>query len=120
MPDTSAAYALRRSETRREILNDYHYAMKVQHLAKRTVGVITRIAAFVNHVGSYIGNLQGVQRMNESVQHLSYLQTQANLQQAAMDRAKSMEAADEVSAVESLHRINADVWGSWPGMTPRE
>jgi len=117
LADTSAAYRLRRTEVTRNILDSYHYAMKTQNLLGNTVRVVSRMLAFVNHVRGFLGNLQGLQQANEALQEQSRILTQANLQRAAFERAESIKAADEVSAIESLRRINDDVWSNWPGMS---
>jgi len=116
LPDTSYLYALRRAEVTIYLLDGYHYAMKTQTLLKRTVHVVNRMLAFVDHISAYLGNLQGLQRANEASQQLAHLAAQANLQRAAFERAQSMRDANDISSEESLRRINRNFWKTWPGM----
>jgi len=119
LPIRSSEYALRRTEVAGYLLDGYHYSMRTQNLLKRSVHIVKRTTRFLKRIPTFIGNLQGSQNISESTQELTNLLTQANIQAAAFERAQATEGADQVSSQESLRLINKDVWGSWPGMTPR-
>lgn len=120
LPDTSALYALRRHEVRLLVMDGYCYAMRMQTLLSRTIRVATRLLAFVAKIGRVIGNVQVAQTVSEGLQQLNSTLLQSHATRTTLERAQALEATDEISSVESLKRINADVWGNWPGMKRNE
>lgn len=114
LPWTHAGYAARRSEVAAAVIETRDYAVCTRNLVFNSLRTINHMLALVSKVRAILGNVQGIGVLQQSQAKLAQILLEGNLTQAAEDQAETMQRADEISAVESLRLINADVFKSWP------
>jgi conjugal transfer/entry exclusion protein len=105
-PATSFEYRIRAGKIRLMLLQSYSYAMRTQTLIMSALRTVEHILAFIEHAAAAIGNLTISQSLAEAQAKLQQLATEANVRQAAFERAKSVEGVSPGVLIQSIININ--------------
>ena len=118
VPETSFEYVLWQQEKEEQTRQSAATAMRTQALIEMLGRDSESLAGLLRQVLSVIGNLQGVQVHHQIAAQHNTLAIRAQLMNATFQRAMTTKLADEATSIESLRRINANIWSTWPGMAP--
>jgi hypothetical protein len=113
-PATSFEYAGRMAEIRMLLFQSYSYAMRTQTLIQTAIRTVEHILSFMGHISEAIGNLTVSQSLGEAHSKLTQLATEANVRQAAFERAESIDAVAPALITESLRNIGRERMADHP------
>lgn len=113
-PNSTTALAQRQQEIRRLVTAAYCYAIQVQSLVRTLIHTIDHLSTLTQQISSFLGAKQGAQVLTQVNSSLNQTLVTLTLQNAAFQRAESLEKSTEPLVIESLHRINAEMMADWP------
>jgi hypothetical protein len=105
-PATSFEYRILSGEIRVLMFQSYAYAMRTQTLIMTALRTVDHILAFIEHASAAIGNLTISQSLAEAQSKLQQMAAEANVRQAAFERAKSVEGVAPGVLIQSIININ--------------
>ena len=101
-------------EMRRVRADAYMYAMRTQTLMATLLRTIGHVTTLITQVGTIIGNVQGQQHIVQVQTSIHHTLTVLEMQQAAIQRAESYDAMEQLLIAESVRLINEDIRADWP------
>ena len=88
--------------------------MRTQTLIMTAIRTVDHIMSFIAHMGEAIGNLTVSQSLGEAQSKLAQLGTEANVRQAAFERAESIDAAAPGVLIQSIMNMKAAQMADYP------
>ena len=113
-PATPTLLQVRLAEIRRVRWQANLYAMRLQTLMTTALRTVDHLILLVNSIGALLGNKQGMQTLIQLNATLSKTATIHAAQEAAFQRAGSIEQMESILTQESIRLINADTRADWP------
>ena len=113
-PDTRDGLTERMAEIKRVKFQCYRYAAKVQTLLATASRTIEHLTGLLETVGALIGNMQANQTHAQFQSVLGKHATNMQVQQAAFQRAQTVDKLSEALIIESINRIQARRMEDWP------
>jgi len=113
-PDTRDGLTERMAEIKRVKFASYRYAAKVQTLLSTAARTIEHLTGLLDTVAGLIGNLQGNQTHGQFQAVLGKHLTNLEVQQAAFQRAQTVDKLSEALIIESINRIQDRRMEDWP------
>ena len=113
-PDTRDGLTERMAEIKRVKFQSYRYAAKVQTLLSTAARTIEHLTGLLDTVAGLIGNLQGNQTHAQFQSVLGKHMANLEVQQAAFQRAQTVDKLSEALIIESINRIQARRMEDWP------
>ena len=113
-PDTRDGLTERMAEIKRVKFQSYRYAAKVQTLLTTAARTIEHLTGLLDTVGALLGNMQGNQTHAQLHSVLGKHAANMQVQQAAFQRAKTVDKLSEALIIESINRIQARRMEDWP------
>jgi conjugal transfer/entry exclusion protein len=101
-----------------EIKQFYHrtltFAMRTQTLIKTLLRTAEHVRRLIESLGDLVGNMQGNQTLIQTNATMSQTLAVMEAQQAAWQRADTVQRLSQGVILESLRRIDESRWESWP------
>jgi len=113
-PETRDGLTERMAELKRLKFASYRYAAKVQTLLTTAARTIEHLTGLLDTVAALIGNLQGNQTHGQFQSVLGKHAANMQVQQAAFQRAQTVDKLSEALIIESINRIQARRMEDWP------
>jgi conjugal transfer/entry exclusion protein len=113
-PDTRDGLTERMAELKRLKFESYRYAAKVQTLLTTAARTIEHLTGLLDTVAALIGNLQGNQTHGQFQSVLGKHLANLDVQQAAFQRAQTVDKLSEALIIESINRIQDRRMEDWP------
>ena len=113
-PDTRDGLTERMAEIKRVKFQSYRYAAKVQTLLSTAARTIEHLTGLLDTVGALIGNMQANQTHAQFQSVLGKHMANLEVQQAAFQRAQTVDKLSEAVIIESINRIQARRMEDWP------
>ena len=113
-PDTRDGLTERMAEIKRVKFQCYRYAAKVQTLLATASRTIEHLTGLLDTIGALLGNMQGNQTQAQFQSVLGKHMANLEVQQAAFQRAQTVDKLSEALIIESLNRIQARRMEDWP------
>jgi len=113
-PDTRDGLTERMAEIKRLKFQSYRYAAKVQTLLSTAARTIEHLTGLLDTVGALLGNMQGNQTHAQFQSVLGKHAANMQVQQAAFQRAKTVDKLSEALIIESINRIQERRMEDWP------
>ena len=113
-PDTRDGLTERMAEIKRLKFQSYRYAAKVQTLLSTAARTIEHLTGLLDTVGALLGNMQGNQTQAQFQSVLGKHMANLEVQQAAFQRAQTVDKLSEALIIESITRINEKRMEDWP------
>jgi len=113
-PDTRDGLTERMAEIKRVKFQCYRYAAKVQTLLATASRTIEHLTGLLETIGALLGNMQGNQTQAQFQSVLGKHMANLEVQQAAFQRAQTVDKLSEALIIESINRIQARRMEDWP------
>jgi len=113
-PDTRDGLTERMAEIKRVKFQCYRYAAKVQTLLATASRTIEHLTGLLDTIGALLGNMQGNQTQAQFQSVLGKHMANLEVQQAAFQRAQTVDKLSEALIIESINRIQARRMEDWP------
>lgn len=113
-PSNMSELQIRLAEIRRIRAQGYVYAMKLQTLMHTAVRTVHHLTALVHSIRNLLGAKQGMQTLVQVNMTISQTLAIQAAQQAAYERAGSVDQLEQLLIAESMARINEDIRADWP------
>jgi hypothetical protein len=104
-PTTSYEFRERVTEINRTLFQTYGYAMRTQSLILTAMSTVEHILGFMEIVAGLTGKLSAQQTLAQQLGKLQQLQTEANVQRSAFERARSLEGVTPGVLQQGIYNI---------------
>ena len=92
----------------------YSYAMKLQTLMTTALRTVDHLVTLLNSIATLLGAKQGMQTLVQVQMTMNKTITIQATQQAAYERAGSIDKMEQLLIAESMVRIHEDIRADWP------
>ena len=113
-PDTAQGLQLRLQEIQQTAFQAQSFAMRTQTLLLTVFNTIEHVTRLIDSVASLVGNMQGNQTLVQTNATISKTLAIMEAQQAAWQRADTVDRMSRGVIQASLHKIEQNRWKTWP------
>ena len=113
-PDTMPGLQLRLQELQQLTFQANSFAMRAQTLLVTVFNTIDHVTRLIDSVASLVGNMQGNQTLVQTNATISKTLAVMETQQAAWQRADTVDRMSQMVIKASLAKIEQNRWKTWP------